>query len=97
MRTKLDIHYVGTFLSREDGCDPIKLLNPVHVIVLFMQLYCSRYCTVNAVVLFMSIVVFMLLYCSCYCTAHVYCTVHDIVLLMPLYCSCYCTVHAIMT
>ena len=70
MRTKLGIHYVGRFLSREDGCDPIKLLNPVHVIVLFMQLYCSRYCTVNAVVLFMSIVLFMLLYRLRYCTVH---------------------------
>jgi hypothetical protein len=33
MRTKLDIHYVGSFLSREDGCDPINLLNPPHLCV----------------------------------------------------------------
>jgi hypothetical protein len=43
------------------------------------------YCTVHAIVLFMSIVLFMLLYCSWYCTVHVYCTVHI-----------YCTVHVIV-
>jgi len=31
VRTKLDIHYVGTYLWREDGCDPIKRFNSPHL------------------------------------------------------------------
>ena len=33
MHTKLDIYYLGTFLSRENGCDSINRFNPPHLCV----------------------------------------------------------------